>query len=80
MSIARQIALIVLGAIVIAAAVILWNFATEIMTSIVEKTWCKTIDKSHDCSVRGYQHVLIWSFFGLINLLIMGFLIERARR
>ena len=77
MSVARQIALVALGAIVIAAAVIVWKYATGTMTSLVEDTWCTMIAKATVCQFRGYQHFLIWTVIGIVNLLILGLIVDR---
>lgn len=45
MSVVRQVVLLVLGVIVIAAAVMVWNYATGTMTSLVEDAWCTIIAK-----------------------------------
>ena len=77
MSVVRQIALIALGAIVIVAAVIVWKYSTGAMTSLVENTWCTIIAKAAVCQFRGYQHFLIWTVIGIMNLLILGLIVDR---
>jgi hypothetical protein len=77
MSLARQVALVALGAIIIAAAVIFWKYVTGAMTSLVENTWCTTIEKAAVCQFRGYQHFLIWTSIGITNLLILGLIVDR---
>lgn len=77
MSVVRQAVLLVLGVIAIAAAVMVWNYATGTMTSLVEDAWCTIIAKAGGCRYRGYQHFLIWMIIGIVNLLILGLITDR---
>jgi hypothetical protein len=77
MSVTRQAALVALGAMLIALAVIGWKYLTEAMTLFAETFWCSTFEKTGVCRFRGYQHFLIWTVIGIINLLVMGLLIDR---
>jgi hypothetical protein len=81
---AKQVALVVLGAILIVGFVVIWKYATDALTLFVESFWCTTIDKEQVCRLRGYQHFLIWTAIGIINLLIVGWLLshfaDRPRR
>ena len=71
MGMTRRVALVALGAILIVAFVIVWKYVTGIMTLFVENFWCSTFEKTDVCHFRGYQHFLIWTVIGIINLLII---------
>ncbi len=77
MSMPRQVALVALGAILIVAFVIIWKYVTGAMTLFVENFWCTTVDQAEACRLRGYQHFLIWTVIGIMNLLIAGWLLDR---
>jgi hypothetical protein len=77
MGMAKQIALASLGAIIIVVALIVWAYATGTMTSLAENIWCASIGKTVECHFRGYQHFLVWTVLGIINLLVLGLLSER---
>ena len=77
MSMPKQIGLIALGAIMIVVAVLVWKYATSTMTNFVETAWCATIEKAEECRYRGYQHFLIWIVIGIVNMLILGLIIDR---
>lgn len=77
MSMTKQVALVALGAILIAAFVIVWKYVTGAMTLFVENFWCTTFEKADVCRIRGYQHFLIWTVIGIVNVLIVGLLFDR---
>ena len=77
MSMTKKVALVALGAILIAAFVIVWKYVTGTMTLFVENFWCTTIEKTDVCRFRGYQHFLIWAVIGIINILMVGFIFDR---
>lgn len=77
MSAFKRTTLVVLGALFIAVAVLVWKYATTAMTSLVENAWCSTIAKSEACRFRGYQHMLIWTTIGIMNLLVLGLVFYR---
>jgi hypothetical protein len=74
---AARFTLVVLGIFLIAAFVIIWKFATDAATIFIQNLWCTSFGRTNDCQFRGYQHFLIWTVAGIINLLIMGFLCEK---
>jgi len=76
MSVPKRTALVALGAITLVVLAISWRYATVVMTSLVENAWCSTIEKAAVCRFRGYQHFLIWTIIGIINLLILGLLFD----
>jgi uncharacterized membrane protein len=77
MSMSRRVALAALGAILIAASVIVWKYVTGAMTLFVEDFWCSTFEKADVYHFRGYQHFLIWTVIAIMNLLIVGLLFDR---
>lgn len=77
MGMTRRVALVALGAMLIVAFVIVWKYATGTMTLFVENFWCSTFEKTDACRFRGYQHFLLWTIIGIINLLIAGLLFDR---
>ncbi|WP_423414508.1 hypothetical protein RLW55_14040 [Hyphomicrobium sp. B1] len=77
-SFVKRLAVMVLGAILVVLAVVMWAYATNAMTSLVEHFWCK-LAGPEVCRTRGYQHFIIWMVLGIFNLVVLGFLNDRAR-
>jgi len=66
-----------LGAVILAAIVVVWKFATDTITMLIENAWCRTAASAEICRFRGYEHFLAWMVVGILTLLIIGILIDR---
>ena len=73
----KQGALAALGAVVLAIIVVVWKFATDTITMLIENAWCRTAANAEICRFRGYEHFLAWMAVGILTLLIIGVLIDR---
>lgn len=73
----RRVVLVVLGMILIVVFAFVWKYVTGAMTLFLEDLWCTTIDQAGVCRYRGYQHFLLWSVVGIVNLVVLGVLWER---
>lgn len=69
---------ILLGALLLALAVLAWGFVTGAITSYAERAWCWSAGYSADCHFRGVWTFLIWCIIGIASLVIVGLLIERV--
>lgn len=68
---------ILLGAFLLGLIVLAWGLATSSMASYVERAWCWSVGYPADCHFRGVWTFLVWCIIGIVNILIVGFLLER---
>jgi hypothetical protein len=69
-----------LGVLLLALIVLGWGFATGSITSYAERFWCWGAGYAEDCHFRGASTFLMWCVVGLVNILIIGFLLDRIAR
>jgi hypothetical protein len=76
----KQLSSALLGLFMLAILVFIWAGATRALSLFVERVWCWQINSVDVCHLRGAWVFLIWCVIALVNLLIIGLLIERVSR
>jgi hypothetical protein len=73
----KRAAGILLGALLLGLIIFAWAFATGGIASYVERAWCWSATQPANCHFRGGWTFLVWCVIGVVNILIVGFLLER---
>jgi hypothetical protein len=77
MTLLKQAMVAILGAALLLAIVLVWRGLTGWMTLLIERAWCWNASLTDACRLRGSSLFLVWAVVGLVNIVIIGFVIER---
>jgi hypothetical protein len=73
----KQLSSALLGLLMLATLVFIWAGITRVIASFVERALCWQVNYAGVCHLRGAWVFLIWCVVALVNLLIIGLLIEK---
>ena len=77
MSLLKQGLMAVLGALLLIAIVLVWYGLTGIITTLITRAWCWHTVHADTCYFRGAWTFTIWCVAGIVNMLLIGFLVDR---
>jgi small-conductance mechanosensitive channel len=76
----KQAAVVLLGLLLLGLVVLGWGLATGSITTKPQPNRCWGAGYGEDCHFRGASTFLMWCVIGLVNILIIGFLLDRITR
>ena len=77
MTLVKRVMMGVLGAVLLVGIALVWKYLTGRMTLLIEQVLCWNAPLVETCRFRGASFFLVWSVVGLVNILILGLLLER---
>lgn len=79
MSLLKQVLMAAIGALLLIAIVLVWYGLTWSITTLVARAWCWRAVYADTCHFRGAWTFTVWCVAGLVNMLLIGFLVDRIR-
>jgi hypothetical protein len=77
MTLLKQVSLMLLGAALILGLVLLWKYTTGMISQVVERALCWMSGQSATCTLRAYARFSVWMAVGIVNLLVIGGILDK---
>jgi hypothetical protein len=77
MTLVKQAMMALLGAALLVGALLVWYYLTGRITLFIEQALCSSASVAEPCRLRGASFFLLWTVIGLVNIVLIGLLIDR---